>query len=102
LEEVGAMTGLTYKAIVRAVARDESTARCLVTRAIGGCYENGELVSHRVLDPSYNMPVKIEIILPAPELERILTRVEEMVTDGIVMVEDREIRLYRTIGNDQA
>jgi hypothetical protein len=44
------------------------------------------------------MPVKIEIILPAPELERILSRVEEMVTDGIVIVEHEEIRLHREVG----
>jgi PII-like signaling protein len=117
LEEVVGMAGLTYKvieiftsegahwkgsplyeAIVRAVAREKSGARCLVTRAICGCYENGEVASHRVLDLSYNMPVKIEIILPAPELERILSRVEEMVTDGIVIVEHKEIRLHREVG----
>jgi CBS domain-containing protein len=87
-----------YEAVIRAVAREKSAARCLVSRAIGGCYENGELASHRVLDLSYNMPIKIEIILLAPELERILSRVEEIVTDGIVVVEDMEIRLHRTTG----
>ncbi len=87
-----------YDAIVRAVAREKSAARCIVTRAVAGCFENGEIASHRVLDLSHNMPLKIEIILPAPELERVLAEVEKMVTDGIVVVEEQDIRLHRTTG----
>lgn len=85
-----------YDAIVRAVAKEGAFARCLVTKGIAGCYEDGELASHRVLDLSYNMPLKIEIVLPASELERVLARVEEMVGDGIIVVEDVEIRSHRT------
>jgi CBS domain-containing protein len=87
-----------YEAIVHVVAQEKSAARCLVTRAVAGCFENGEVASHRVLDISYNMPVKIEIILPPPELERVLPRIEEMVTDGIVVVRESEVRLHRTTG----
>ncbi len=87
-----------YEAIVRVVAREKSAARCIVTRGVAGCFENGEIASHRVLDISYNMPIKIEIILPPPELERVFPRIEEMVTDGIVVVEESEIRVHRTTG----
>lgn len=85
-----------YEAIVHVVAHEKSAARCIVTRGVAGCFENGEVASHRVMDISYNMPVKIEIILPPPELDRVLPRIEEMVTDGIVMVGEREIRVHRT------
>jgi PII-like signaling protein len=84
-----------YEAIVHVVAHEHSAARCIVTRGVAGCFENGEVASHRVLDISYNMPVKIEIILPPADLERVLPRIEEMVTDGIVMVGEREISLHR-------
>ena len=87
-----------YDAIVRTVAREKSAARCIVTRAVAGCFENGEVASHRVLDLSPNMPLKIEIILPEPELDRILDQVEKMVTDGIVVVEEQDIRVHRTTG----
>jgi PII-like signaling protein len=85
-----------YDAIVRAVAKENSFARCIVTKGVAGCYEDGEIASHRVLDLSYNMPLKIEIVLPASELERILAHVDEMVSDGIVVVENVEIRVHRT------
>ena len=87
-----------YEAIVHIVAHERSAARCIVTRGVAGCFENGEVASHRVMDISYNLPVKIEIILPAAELERVLPRIEEMVADGIVMVGEREIRAHRTTG----
>ena len=78
------------------VAHEHSAARCIVTRGVAGCFENGEVASHRVLDISYNMPIKIEIILPPQELERGLPDIEEMVRDGIVMVKEREISLHRS------
>ncbi len=87
-----------YDAIVRLVAREKSAARCLVTKAVAGSYENGEVASHRVLDLSHNMPLKIEIVLPAPELDRLLPKVDELVSDGIVLVQDRDLCVHRTEG----
>jgi CBS domain-containing protein len=87
-----------YDAIVQAVAQEKTATRCIVARGVAGCFENGEVASHRVLDLSHNMPLKIEIILPMPELERVLGRVEPMVADGIVMVRETAIRLHRTAG----
>jgi CBS domain-containing protein len=87
-----------YDAIVHLVADQKSAARCVVTRAVAGCFENGEVASHRIIDISFNMPLKIEIILPPAELDRVLPKLEEMVTDGIIVVEESEIRLHRTGG----
>lgn len=87
-----------YDAIVQVVAKEKSAARCVVTQGVAGCYENGEVVSHRILDISYNMPLKIEIVLPPPELERILPKLEEMVADGIMVVKEGEVVLHRTSG----
>jgi len=85
-----------YEAIVHVVAHEHSAARCIVTRGVAGCFENGEVASHRVLDISYNMPVKVEIIVPQPELEKLLPHIEEMVGDGIVLVREADVRLHRT------
>ena len=85
-----------YDALVRMVSKENSFARCIVSKGIAGCYEDGEVASHRVLDLSYNMPLKIEIVLPASEVERILVHVDEMVSDGIVVGENVEIRVHRT------
>jgi CBS domain-containing protein len=70
-------------------------ARCIVTRGIAGCYENGEAATTRIEILSFNMPLKIEIILPTAELEKVLPTVERMVTDGIVVVEDMVIRCHK-------
>jgi CBS-domain-containing membrane protein len=71
-------------------------ARVTVTRGMAGCYENGELASNKIEVLSFNMPIKIEIILPAAEFTTVLPSVEEMVTDGIVGVEEMEVLVHKT------
>lgn len=85
-----------YSAVVQYISRLKIAARCVVSRGIAGCYENGEMATQHILVLSYNMPVKIEIILPSPELESVLPKIEEMVSDGIVVVEEMEIRTHKT------
>jgi len=87
-----------YDAIVHAIAKEGIKARCVASRGIGGCYETGEVASHHVLDLSNNMPVKIEIVLPASELEAVVDRIEEMVSDGVVAVHDLQVRSHRMHG----
>lgn len=83
-------------AILKQVQKRRLAARCLISRALAGCYENGEMVTYRLLEASYNLPLKIEIILPAAELEQMLPPLLEMVTEGIVAVEKRTVYSHRT------
>lgn len=83
-------------AILEHVAKAKIAARCMVSKGVAGCYENGEVATSLIEVLSFNMPLKIEVILPAPELETVLPGIEEMVTDGIVVVEDMEIRCHKT------
>lgn len=87
-----------YAAIVQFVHDLKIAARCLVTRGIEGSYESGEIATGRLEVLSYNMPVRITIIVPAFESERILSKAEEMVTDGIVAVQDLSVISYKTHG----
>jgi CBS domain-containing protein len=87
-----------YAAIVQFVHDLKIAARCLVTRGIEGSYESGEIATGRLEVLSYNMPVRITIIVPAFESERILTKAEEMVTDGIVAVQDLSVISHKTRG----
>lgn len=87
-----------YDAIVQYVRDLKIAARCLVTRGIGGSYESGEIATARLEVLSYNMPVRITIIVPAFESERILSRTAEMVTDGIVAVQDLQVISHKTRG----
>lgn len=82
--------------IVEFVRNQKIAARCIVSRGVAGCYENGEIASHGLEVLSFNMPLKIEIILPAAEVERIAPTLERVVSDGIVAVEDMPVRSHRT------
>lgn len=83
------------EAVVQLVASRRIAARCVVTRGVGGCYENGEIATSSILDLSYNMPIVIEILLPAGQIETLLPALEEMVTDGVVTVGPVQTILHR-------
>jgi CBS-domain-containing membrane protein len=87
-----------YDAMVQFVHDLKIAARCLVTRGIEGSYENGEIATGRLEVLSYNMPLRITIIVPAVEAEKVLAKVEVMVLDGIVAVEDLNVISHRTHG----
>lgn len=75
-----------YEEVVHFIARQEKGARCLVTRAIAGCHEDGQIATHRVLDLSYNMPVKIEILLPPAEVDSAVAELRRMAPDAVILV----------------
>ena len=87
-----------YEAIIRLVHDLKIAARCLVTRGIEGLSESGELATARLEVLSYNMPLRITIVVPAAESERILSKLEEMVADGIVAVRDLNVISHKTRG----
>jgi CBS domain-containing protein len=73
-------------AILAFVGGLKIAARVLVARGVSGCYENGETATNKVEILSFKMPLKIEVVLPALEVDRVLPAVQEMVGDGIVGV----------------
>jgi CBS domain-containing protein len=81
-------------ALVRRIHDLRIAARCIVLRGIEGCYENGEIATQGIEVLSFNMPLKIEIVLPASELDRVLSILEEMVEDGVVLVRAAESRVH--------
>jgi PII-like signaling protein len=83
------------KAVLEYVRGQKITARCIVTRGIKGSYENGKVATQNILELSFNMPLKIEIILPSAKLDLVLPILEEMVCEGIVTVREIEIRSYK-------
>lgn len=87
-----------YDAIVQFVRELKIAARCLVTRGIEGSYESGEIATGRLEVLSYNMPIRITIIVPVSESERILSKAAAMVTDGIVAVQDLSVISHKTRG----
>ena len=98
-EEVRSHGKPLHEAVTDYVKNLKIAARCVVFRATAGCYETGEIASQNLLTISYNMPVKIEIILPATEAESVLKALEDLVTDGVVAVGDLDVRSYKTRRN---
>ncbi len=87
-----------YSAIVQHVNDLKIAARTIVTRGIEGSYESGEIATGRIEVLSYNMPVRITIILPATEFDHVLSKVEEMVADGIVAVQNIDVISHKARG----
>lgn len=71
-------------------------ARCIVTRGIAGCYESGETATTRFELLSFNMPVRIYIVVPSAQTDRVLDGLSDMVTDGIVAIHDLNVVAHRT------
>jgi CBS domain-containing protein len=87
-----------HDAVVQYVHDLKIAARCLVVRGMEGSYESGEIATGRLEVLSYNMPLRITIVVPASELDNVLPKIEEMVTDGIVAVQDLNVVSHKTRG----
>ena len=83
-------------AIMQYIKELKIAARCIVTRGVAGCYESGELATGRIEILSFNMPIRIYIVVPAAEIERVLDGLNGMVTDGIVALHDLNVLSHRT------
>jgi CBS domain-containing protein len=87
-----------YKAVVKFVNDLKIAARTIVTKGVEGSYESGDIATEWIEVLSFNMPMHITIILPASELEFVLSRIQEMVTDGIIALRDLEVVFHKTSG----
>lgn len=88
-----------HEAVINYVDNLHIAARCMVMRGTEGCYENGERVTQRLLELSFNMPIKIDILLPTQERDQTLAALQSMVKEGIVAVRDITIHSYALQGN---
>ncbi len=84
------------EAVIEMVRKKKIAARCMVTKGTAACYENGEQVTQRIVALSFNMPIKIEIVLPAAEKDAIVAAVVEMTTEGIVGIRDLHVHRHQT------
>ncbi len=82
-----------YNAIVER-ARKEGLAGATVTRGIEGFGANSRIHTASILRLSEDLPIKIEIIDLAERVERFLPLLDEMVTEGLITVQDCEIAKY--------
>jgi CBS domain-containing protein len=83
------------ESVIQYVRGLKIAARCIVTKGIAGCYESGEVATGRMEILSYNLPVRIYIVLPAAECERVLAGLDRLVGDGIIALHDLQVVGHR-------
>ncbi|MGH2772525.1 MAG: DUF190 domain-containing protein [Actinomycetota bacterium] len=83
-----------YEAIVRRL-REEGIAGATVFRAIEGFGAHSRLHTARILRLSEDLPLLIEVVDKTEAIERILPILDEMVSEGLVTMENVEIVAYR-------
>lgn len=76
------------EAVIAYIRDLKIAARCIVTRGIAGSYESGEISTGRVEILSFNLPIRIYIVLPAAETERVLAGLDTLVGNGIIALHD--------------
>lgn len=78
-------------AVIQYIRDLKIAARCIVTRGIAGCYEGGEVSTGRLEILSFNLPIRIYIVLPAAETEQVVAGLDELVGNGIVALHDLNV-----------
>ena len=87
-----------YKAVVKYVNGLKIAARTIVTKGVEGSYESGDIATEWIEVLSFNMPMRVTIILPASELDFVLSGIQEMVTDGIIALRELDVVFHKTSG----
>ena len=82
-----------YEAIVRR-CKQEGMAGVTVTRGIEGFGANSRIHTTHILRLSEDLPVKVEIVDVAERVARFLPILDEMVTEGLVTVQDLHVVKY--------
>lgn len=83
-------------AVVQFIKNLKIAARCIVTRGIAGCYESGEVTTGRLEILSFNLPIRIYIVIPAAETERVIDGLNGMMSDGIIALHELKVISHRT------
>ena len=76
-------------------AREEGLAGATIMRGIEGFGPSGRLKTTRLLSSSDDLPIVIEIIDETHRIETFIPTLDRMIKEGLVIVEDAEIHLYR-------
>lgn len=83
------------EAILNHLHQIKLAARCIVTRGIAGCYEDGQMATMKLEILSFKMPLKIEIIIPVQDMQGVLPGIQEMLMDGIVSIRDLNVLSHK-------
>lgn len=83
-----------YEAIVELLRR-EGLAGATVFRGIMGFGRSSVVHTAKVLRLSEDLPIVIECVDRAANIERVLPALDELITEGLVTIEKAEVHIYR-------
>ena len=75
--------------------RAEGLAGATVTRGVAGFGAHSRIHTAHVLRMSEDLPIVIETVDRPDRIEKALTKLAEMVVEGLVVVSDVDILIYR-------
>lgn len=87
-----------YQVLLEAL-RAEKMAGVTVLRGIAGFGAKSHLHSANLLALSQDLPMVIECVDSRENIDRIIPQIDEMVTDGLVTLENVEVIRYAPKGN---
>lgn len=76
-------------------AREAGLAGATVSRGIEGFGPSRRLKTTRLLSSSDDLPIVVEIVDESHRIDAFIPVLDELVTDGLVIVEDVDFRLCR-------
>lgn len=88
-----------HTAIVE-MLRKEGCAGATVVKGVEGFGKNSRIHTANVLRLSEDLPVIITFIDTAERVERVMAAIDEMVSGGLVIVEDVHVRTYNDSSGD--
>jgi PII-like signaling protein len=77
------------------MVRSEGLAGATVLRGTGGFGAHSRIHTSHVLRLSEDLPIVIEVIDTPERIENVLPKLDEMVAEGLIVISDVEIILYR-------
>lgn len=84
-----------YQAVVELLRR-EGLAGATVVRGVEGFGAHSRIHTARILRLSEDLPVVIEVVDSTERIQAVLPKLDEMVVEGLVMVADVEVIMYRS------
>lgn len=89
-----------YQAIMETL-REEGVAGATVLRGVEGFGKSSLLHTANLLRMSSDLPILIECVDSAERIEEMMPALDDMIEDGLVTVQDVEVRVYRGSGDNQ-
>jgi len=90
---------LLYEWIVR-TAREHGLAGATVLRGVEGFGARSRVRTAKILDLSTDLPIIVEIVDTAENIEALLPAIDGAIGDGLATMERVQIRFYRSRSNE--